>query len=156
LAACTDIGAAYHGEIRQIDTYFPVREGRFKLRMSDPGDDYLVFYRRPDISGPKICDYAIQIVDREILPVLREALGTLAVVEKTRSLFLWENVRIHLDKVAGLGSFLEFEAVLSQKDSHEDNVRKVARLQEIFGIPASDLLEKSYLEMILASRGVLK
>ena len=151
LAACREIGAVLQGNIHQIDTYFPVQEGRFKLRISDPGEDYLVYYRRPDISGPKTCDYAIEVVDRKILPLLREALGTLAVVEKTRTLYLWENVRIHLDEVTSLGSFIEFEAVLSKNDDPEENARKVARLQQIFRIAPSDLIENSYLEMILKS-----
>ena len=41
---------------------------------------------------------------------LDAALGTLVVVEKRRRLLLWEGVRIHLDEVEGLGSFLELEA----------------------------------------------
>ena len=41
---------------------------------------------------------------------LDAALGTLVVVEKSRRLLLWEGVRIHLDEVEGLGSFLELEA----------------------------------------------
>ena len=36
--------------------------------------------------------------------------GTLVVVEKRRRLLLWEGVRIHLDEVEGLGSFVELEA----------------------------------------------
>ena len=32
-------------------------------------------------------------------------------VEKERTLYLWENVRIHLDRVAGLHQLLEIEAL---------------------------------------------
>jgi predicted adenylyl cyclase CyaB len=147
VAACGELGAECRGEIHQVDTYFPVARGRFKFRASDPGDDYLVYYRRPDVSGPKTCDYVIRIVPRDLLPVLEEALGTLAVVEKRRTLYLWQNVRIHLDEVTGLGSFIEFEAVLSDKDDPEENARKVDRLQALFGIGSIDLIEGSYLEM---------
>ena len=38
-------------------------------------------------------------------------LGVDVVVEKRRHLLLWETVRIHLDEVTGLGSFVELEAV---------------------------------------------
>ena len=43
---------------------------------------------------------------------LTAALGVRRVVDKRREIFLADNVRIHLDDVAGLGTFLEFEAVL--------------------------------------------
>ena len=45
------------------------------------------------------------------LAALSETLGVDVVVEKRRHLLLWETVRIHLDEVTGLGSFLELEAV---------------------------------------------
>ena len=48
----------------------------------------------------------------ELAEALDAALGTVVVVSKRRRLFLWEGVRIHLDEVDGLGSFVEFEAVL--------------------------------------------
>jgi predicted adenylyl cyclase CyaB len=149
MRTCRDLGAVLQGEIRQVDTYFRVPEGRLKLRESDPGQDYLVFYRRPDMAGPKRCDYVIQTVDRSLRGVLGAALGELAVVEKTRSLYLWHNVRIHLDSVTRLGEFIEFEAVLSGACDDEDGRRKAAFLQETFGIPAGDLIEASYLDLLL-------
>ena len=42
---------------------------------------------------------------------LDDAYGTLVTVTKRRHLLLWEGVRIHLDEVEGLGSYLELEAV---------------------------------------------
>lgn len=150
LAACASIGASFQGDIRQTDTYFPVRNGRLKLRESDPGEDYLVFYQRPDLSGPKGCDYLIQPVPRTIRPLLAASLGTLAVVEKSRTLYLWQNVRIHLDLVNGLGSFIEFEAVLDDRHDDADGFQKLSRLQQIFQLSPEDLLKTSYLEMILA------
>lgn len=150
---CRALGAAYEGNIRQRDTYFAVREGRLKLRESDPGDDYLVFYRRPDVAGARGCDYEIAVVDRAADRaagrVLGAALGVLAVIEKLRTLYLWENVRVHLDEVERLGSFIEFEAVLSEKHDDADGFAKLARLQEAFGIRSEDLLETSYLELML-------
>ena len=150
VSVCTALGAAPQGDLRQVDTYFHVPEGRLKLRESDPGHDYLVFYRRPDVAGPKGCDYGLAIVERSLKPVLSEALGVLAVVEKVRTLYLWHNVRIHLDHVAGVGEFIEFEAVLSDGHDDADGHRKLALLQEAFGIQPADCLETSYLEMVLA------
>ena len=149
LQVCRNLRAASQGDIRQVDTYFHVPEGRIKLRESDPGEDYLVFYRRPDVAGPKGCDYLIQTVDRALRPLLSAALGELAVVEKTRTLFLWHNVRIHLDRVARLGDFIEFEAVLSDSCGDADGHEKLNHLQEAFALSPEDLIETSYLDMVL-------
>jgi predicted adenylyl cyclase CyaB len=153
---CQELGAQFHGHIRQRDTYFRVPEGRLKLRESDPGEDYLVFYRRPDTAAAKACDYSIHTVHRSVRAILSEALGELAVVDKVRTLYLWENVRIHLDGVSGLGKhqggidFIEFEAVLSDTYDDADGHAKLERLQEAFGIAPEDLIETSYLELALA------
>lgn len=151
--ACRALGAVFQGDIRQRDTYFRVPEGRLKLRESDPGDDYLVFYRRPDVADAKGCDYVIGVVDRNVEPVLRAALGAIAVVDKVRSLYLWENVRIHLDAVSELGAFIEFEAVLGAAYDDADGFAKLARLREAFGIEAQDVLDTSYLELLAPEHG---
>ena len=154
LDVCQRLGASSCGDIHQRDTYFRVPKGRLKLRESDPGDDYLVFYHRPDVAGPKGCDYSIEVVNRSLRGILMEALGVLAIVEKKRTLFLWKNVRIHLDEVTDLGSFIEFEAVLSDGYDEADGHSKIAFLQHEFGIAPSDLLETSYLDIMLGKSKV--
>ena len=149
IQACETLGAACQGDIHQVDTYFRVPEGCLKLREADPGRDELVFYRRPDVAGPKGCDYVLEPANRSIKGFLTEALGVLAVVDKVRTLYLWENVRIHLDRVAGLGDFIEFEAVLSEAYDDEDGHRKLQQLIEAFALRAEDHLRHSYLEMVL-------
>ncbi|NIA14240.1 MAG: CYTH domain-containing protein [Nitrospiraceae bacterium] len=150
IAVCESLGARLEGDIHQVDTYFNVPDGRFKFRASDPGDDYLVFYRRPDVRGIKGCDYVLEAVDRSVRGVLAAALGELAVVEKVRTLYLWHNVRIHLDEVQVLGAFIEFEAVLSDEYDDKDGERKLAHLQEAFGLAPDDHFEQSYLELLRA------
>ena len=57
-------------------------------------------------------------------------------VTKRRRLLLWEGVRIHLDEVEGLGSYLELEAVAEAgPDSDLSAERdKVERLRAELGI----------------------
>ena len=151
LRVCEELGASPRGAIRQIDTYFRVPEGRLKIREAGPGRTELVFYRRPDVPGPKGCDYLLEAADASIKEMLAEALGILAVVEKVRTLYLWQNVRIHLDAVAGLGGYLEFEAVLSAEYDDADGHEKLQHLIRAFGLTEEDLIETSYLEMMLAA-----
>ena len=57
---------------------------------------------------------------------------------------LWEGVRIHLDDVDGLGSFVELEA-----PEDGDQAAKVERLSEALAIADDDLIAGSYSDLLL-------
>lgn len=149
-ACCEDLGAAFQGDIHQVDTYFRVPDGRLKLREKDPGSDELIFYRREDVAEARASDYYLAPATPDLKPLLTEAFGVIAVVDKVRSLWFWENVRIHLDRVQGLGDFIEFEAVLSEDHDDADGHEKVTHLQKAFAL--TEPIQGSYLDLILASK----
>jgi len=69
-------------------------------------------------------------------------------VRKRREIYLVENVRIHLDEVEGLGTFLEFEAMLDQQHPDEQVARELLdRLAGEFGLGPDSLLSGSYGEL---------
>ena len=140
----------------QKDTYFRVGKGRLKLRQSPQLGDELIFYHRESASGPRGCRYFRQPTDcaEQILELLQRSCGSDVVVAKTRRLFWFKRVRIHLDDVRFLGSFLEFEAVLGE--SYEENgwdeqtgFEVVRRLRDEFQIAEKHLIGKSYRELML-------
>ena len=147
------LGGEDRGEISQRDTYFARARGRLKLREQEPGDDELIQYRRADESGPRASDYRRVAVGAAA--GLREALdaayGTLVVVEKTRRLVIWENVRIHLDSVEGLGPHLELEAVLEPDEDEAGSHAKLARLREGLAVADDALVGESYSDLLLDS-----
>jgi homotetrameric cytidine deaminase len=139
-------GAEDRGVLRQRDTYFAVARGRLKLREEEPGGAALIAYRRPDAATERVSSYRIvPVADAE---ALREALsaanGVSAVVVKRRRLLLWESVRIHLDEVRGLGSFLELEAVAEPGSDLSRERRQVAQLRELLEIRDEALVAGSY------------
>ena len=80
--------------------------------------------------------------------VLDQSIGIWKVVEKHRLLFLYDEVRIHLDRVIGLGDFLEFEGVLDHEAAYDAIQAKVEFLIEAFALSPSDLLSGSYSDFI--------
>ena len=70
------------------------------------------------------------------------------VVEKERRLFLWEGVRIHLDTVSGLGSFVEFEAVAPDDSDLTVERERVAFLRELLGLRGEDLVAAGYADAL--------
>jgi homotetrameric cytidine deaminase len=145
------LGAEDRGHISQRDTYFTGARGRLKLREQDPGPAELIQYRRPDEVRAHTSEYRrVPVAEAE---ALREALdaahGTLVVVEKRRRLLMWEGVRIHLDEVEGLGSFLELEAVAAERSDLSHERAKVEQLRAELRIADADLLAQSYSDLLL-------
>ena len=155
LAVCRDLGAEDRGILVQRDTYFRVPRGRLKLREETPGGAALIQYHRSD--RPEARESRYRIAPVEDGPALREALdtalGTLVVVDKERRLLLWEGVRIHLDTVQGLGSFLELEGVAPADSDLSAEHDRVAQLSEALGLDDSRILADSYSDRMLAEAG---
>lgn len=134
----------------QVDTYFACREGRLKLREIQGRPAELIWYARPNTPGAKASDYSlIRIEQPEALKaMLAGALGVRGVVRKRREIYLHHNVRIHLDEVAGLGTFLEFEAVLGADVDDAQGHAQLTELAARFAIGPADLLPTSYGDML--------
>jgi adenylate cyclase class IV len=157
----------------QLDTYFRVPSGRLKLREIDGQPPVLIWYERPDQTGARTLAphpappaphpaplavqtgartslyYLVPVTEPALLKsVLTAALGSRGVIEKRREIFLWHNVRIHLDEVAGLGSFVEFEAVITSKEEEAKAPGQLQFLCVEFGIAPADHLASSYADLV--------
>jgi adenylate cyclase class IV len=140
----------YLGFQTQTDTYFRCQQGRLKLREIAGEPAVLIAYARPDQPGPKESDYFLIPASHpaELKAGLLAALGVACVVRKRREIFLDANVRIHLDEVEGLGTFLEFEAVIVDDADAARAPQQIAELRQRFGIADADLFAGSYAEML--------
>jgi homotetrameric cytidine deaminase len=161
------LGASDEGVLTQRDTYFAGTRGRLKLREQAGGTEAgarLIAYVRPDHEEARTSAYRLaEVGDAAALgDALDAALGTLIVVDKRRRLLLYENVRIHLDEVDGLGSFVELEAVAGADSDLTREHELVARLREelALGVPVagsySDLLLDGPRALLAAADAVMR
>ncbi|MGZ4178255.1 MAG: class IV adenylate cyclase, partial [Solirubrobacteraceae bacterium] len=151
-ARCAALGAVDHGVLTQRDTYFAGRRGRLKLREENGSGAELIAYRRPDTTEPEESAFirAGTAQPEKLREALDAALGTTVVVAKRRRLFVWENVRIHLDDVEGLGTFVELEALVGPGlNDREEAAGKVARLRSELGISDDALVAPGYSDLLL-------
>jgi predicted adenylyl cyclase CyaB len=141
--------------LRQEDTFFPVGEGRLKLRVLGEDRGELIYYRRADVRGPKTSSYVLAPTDRPqaLAAVLTAALGESSVVRKCRTVYLAGRTRIHLDEVQDLGSFVELECVLGPGDGMEGAEAELSDLMDRLGVDAADLIEGAYADLLAAGRG---
>ena len=153
-SAALEIGAQDQGVLRQRDTYFHAVQGRLKLREAPPRPAELIAYDRATLAGPKVSLYrVVPVADHVALgDALGDSLGVRVVVEKVRRLLLWRNVRIHLDRVADLGDFVEIEAVAASPGGLEVERDRVEELRTTLGITDERLVPVGYADL-LTGRG---
>jgi len=144
------IATAGPTEIAQDDTFFRCDNGRLKLRVFSQDRGELIFYRRADARGPKESFYV-----RSPTPspdTLRETLalayGVSGRVRKQRTLYLVGRTRLHIDRVEGLGDFVELEVVLDENESVDEGTREAHDLMARLGIDASALVEGAYVDLL--------
>jgi adenylate cyclase class IV len=151
--ACRTLGAADGGVLVQRDTYFDVPHGLLKLREDvAAGTGELIFYRRALVQGLRSSRYwrAPAGDPAALADLLGAAHGVVGVVAKRRHLYLHRNVRIHLDDVEGLGSFVELESVLAVPGA--ESPAEAEALAEVVGALAlthRETVAGGYLELLL-------
>lgn len=170
-------GAVYLRTMVQRDTYFRVSHGRLKLRewsrddaapgVADPGGDgegaacgaMLIAYERPDDAGTRTSDYLLCAApDPDALrEALTRSLGVWLVVEKRRRLHRWGQTRIHIDRVADLGPFVELETVVEHFPAPEATrlARAEAEHREVIallGLGRLPVIAGSYSDLLAAAR----
>jgi homotetrameric cytidine deaminase len=144
------LGAEDHGELRQRDTYFAAPRGRLKLREQEPGGAELIAYERADAPGARESRYRLAPVadGAAVREALAAAVGITVVVAKRRRLLLWQGVRIHLDEVEGLGSFVELEGVAEDASDLSAEGERVATLRAELSIADDDLVPTGYADLL--------
>ena len=130
-------GGAEPVRIAQDDCFFAAAHGRLKLRQFEDGSAELIHYHRPDTLQAKASDYVrVPVAHAADTVALREALtracGLRGRVVKTRWLLLVGRTRIHLDRVQGLGDFIELEVVLADEaDGDKADAQGVAEAEAL-------------------------
>ena len=151
--AALEIGASDEGWLHQTDTYFRVPHGRLKLR-EEAAVAQLISYERSDETVARESRYRLVPVSDPagLKDALSDALGVFVVVEKYRRLLLWRGVRIHLDEVRGLGSFIEIEAVADRASDLSTERHRVSELQDALAITPDRIVAFSYSDALVVAR----
>ncbi len=147
----TDRGARLVGDDHQIDTYFNVVAGRLKLREGNI-ENSLIFYQRNNQSGPKQSDVVFARIEPNpaLKLVLEASNGVMVVVDKQRQIWFDANVKVHLDVVQGLGTFVEIEAIDADGSLDSSKLEAQCRLfMDLFGIQEESLVARSYSDLLM-------
>jgi adenylate cyclase class 2 len=150
------LGARAEGERRQVDLYFahPCRDFGATdeaLRLRLDGDRQVMTYKGPKLDArSKTREEIEQPIEFESMATTLRRLGfkDFLRVEKVRTDYSWEGVVISLDRVDGLGDFVELEV---EDEDRERGLERILDLKSRLGVQGNET--RSYLELILEKEG---
>jgi adenylate cyclase class IV len=133
----------------QVDSYFAVPNGRLKVRQrKGERTAELLFYLRPDARAARRSEYQkLPVSDvAGLLRLLRAMFTPGVTVRKRRDLWLYGDARVHLDRVVGLGTFVEIEVPFTRSIAPARAVMRT--LIDRLGITPGDVLDCSYADLL--------
>jgi adenylate cyclase class IV len=136
---------------RQHEFFYDVPAGRLKLCQFDCGTPAeLIFYRRDERDAQKSLYYSRSpVTNPDAMHVLLEqALTTRGIVSKERHVFYTGRTRIHLDRVDGLGDFVELEVLLEDDEDEMVGEAEAHAILEKLGIAQSDVVPFAYVDLL--------
>ena len=162
-AALDSLGADELGSVEQADTYydpphrdFAETDEALRIRRERRGGDEVVelTYKGPlvDAESKTREEHRTVVTDGEATARILDGLGfgPAAEVRKHRERFELDGFTVVLDRVEGLGEFVEVETVTTE--DRVPTARDDARdLLETLGLDPEDQIRTSYLGMLLAS-----
>src|SRR6185503_11027994 len=122
--------------------------GRLKKRETEGEPAEWISYERPNRVQAKVSEFTIFSEDQARERFGADPLPVWVVVRKRRELWMHGNTRIHLDEVEGLGTFLEFEAMVSRDHTLADCNKALAELRAHFQPALGELIDCSYSDLI--------
>ena len=142
--------------ILQDDTFFNVPLGRLKLREFADGSAELIHYHRPDHGDTRASDYVrVPVPDPAALrDALARACNIARRVRKQRWLLMAGATRIHLDRVEGLGDFMELEVVLADGQTDAQGSVVAEALMQALGLADAKRIAGAYLDLLVDRGGM--
>jgi adenylate cyclase, class 2 len=144
------LNPVFIGEDNQKDTYYNVTNGRLKLREGNI-ENALIWYERSNIAGAKQSDIILykHIPNNALKNILEKLHGIKIIVDKKRKIYFVDNVKFHFDRVEGLGTFVEVEAIDSDGSIAVEKLKEQCNYYTtFFEIAKEDFMEVSYSDML--------
>lgn len=149
---CHALGAIKVATLEQVDTYYRVANGRLKRRQTTGEPPEFILYERADALHARASNFSILSEDQARLRFGSVAMPVWIEVRKVRELWLHGAVRIHLDTVEGLGTFIEFESLVTRSNPPELAERAIASLREKLAPAMGEAIDCSYSDMLVRER----
>lgn len=148
-----EMGARSLDVFCQVDTYFNVPSGEMGLCVINGGRGLLVY--RPQGQTHSAGEVFLTEVGNpgELAALLKAALGIKCIVHRIREAYSWGDVNIYLDKISGLGGFVELQVKVSEGEEEEKALALLEVLRKL-GISEARLIHEPYSELVREKSGL--
>ncbi|HKI77686.1 MAG TPA: class IV adenylate cyclase [Ignavibacteriaceae bacterium] len=142
-----EIDAEFANELNQKDVYYKIKDGLLKLRIEN-GQQTLIKYNRDEKGKERWSEYyLLKISEGDGEKMFGKIFKIETIVEKKRLLYMYDNTRVHLDKVKNLGTFIELETlVLSGKKNASKRFYKII---DLLHLDLKKQIKKSYRDLLI-------
>jgi predicted adenylyl cyclase CyaB len=142
------INAEFVGVLKQTDIYYKNKEGLLKLRIEN-GEQSIIKYLRDEKKQDRFSNYKVlRFSQGNAAEFLKSIFKVEAVVNKKRYLYMYDNTRVHLDNVKGLGYFLELETLVV--NGKADARKRYNNIITLLSLDKYEELRKSYRDLIMS------
>ena len=155
-----ELGAAYEKSVKQSDMFFNAPHRDFAvtdeaLRIRKQGDKAYLTYKgkKMDTKSKTRKEVEVEVNSAEKMEDLLLSLGFRKTLEvsKTREIYHIGDAEVSIDKVDGLGDFVELETRVEVESEAPEKVEGLIRQLRDLGVDG-ELIQESYLEMLLAKK----
>lgn len=141
-------------DFRKTDEALRLRSSRaFEENRLGKADTFITYKgSKTDARSQTRPEFETAVEDPETMMRILDRLGypVVMTVKKRRQYFCCGKITACLDEVEQLGSFIELEQVEEDLDERKEAViDQLLALLDSFGIPRENLLQKSYLELLM-------
>jgi predicted adenylyl cyclase CyaB len=147
---CKRVRATFLETLRQTDTYFRLADGRLKRRETAGHPTEYIFYHRENAARARLSRFKIYTQSQALVHFGSLGLPVWTVVHKTREVWMHSGVRIHLDVVDQLGTFLELEALVTDQTPADQCHQTLGLIRQAFSPVLGEILSHSYADMVAA------
>ncbi len=142
------LGGKHVGQLWQVDTYYRLADGRLKRRETEGAPAEYILYERTNSARARLSKFTIYSENEAFAQFGAITMEPWVVVKKARDVYMLGGVRVHLDQVERLGTFLEFEALVSPAQNMGRCYRIVEQLRRDFAAVLGEPVPVSYSDLM--------
>ncbi len=146
------MGAVHASTLEHVDTYYRVIDGTLLKREIVTDGEHeapeYIHYLRPNGVRPRHTRFTLYSQQQASERFGAHPLPVWVLVEKKREVWLLDGLRVHIDDVKGLGTFVELEVLVTPGQSISACEGMIARLRAALGPFVSEPVAKGYAELI--------
>ncbi len=144
------INAEFVKTLKQKDVYYKTHSGLLKLRIEN-GEQSIIKYLREENGKDRFSNFEVlHFASGDAEKFFKDIYKIETIVEKKRQLYLYNNTRIHLDEVKGLGKFLELETLVL--NGKQDAKKRYDRIALLLSLDKYESIRKSYRDLMLGNK----